>query len=472
MLTPLPLWLAALVLLLPTIVAQQPAPFAETDAAIWSAEEGSALFFMRANLRHIRENTSKPAQIGGRAVEIGGYSLGFFVQGEAGDAQMAESIASDQKAFILAWPRAVAAETRRGILVHSDGTTLFCELSGEELPELSAEIALARGGTGKFHDALRQPGAGGKGHIWLWLSQTGVQKSVQVVDSEGNPRPDVVVAVVGDGKAQRSGPLAVRLPKSLPLAEAKTNERGIAWLKGPRCVATIAFLHASTRNVVGSRVTVEDTPAGLRFVVPENALVNPAMIANESAAIATLKNISSAQAQCQACAVIDTNANGAGEYGFFGELSGALALRKDDKGGVGEKKIQPPVLSAAFQKVANGRVVRSGYVFQMFLPDSKGNATAEAATGGSASIAIDSGGAEVMWCCYAWPASPKSGLRAFFVNQAGDVIACDNDGDRYCGNDKPPAPTAAYAAGTAGTMQSDVAANMAGIDGQRWVIVF
>ena len=47
--------------------------------------------------------------------------------------------------------------------------------------------------------------------------------------------------------------------------------------------------------------------------------------ANESAAIATLKNISSGQAQCQASGAIDANGNGQGEYGFFGELSGRVA---------------------------------------------------------------------------------------------------------------------------------------------------
>jgi len=49
--------------------------------------------------------------------------------------------------------------------------------------------------------------------------------------------------------------------------------------------------------------------------------------ANETAAIATLRNIISAQAQFQATALADTNANGVGEYGFFGEMSCAGARR-------------------------------------------------------------------------------------------------------------------------------------------------
>lgn len=105
--------------------------------------------------------------------------------------------------------------------------------------------------------------------------------------------------------------------------------------------------------------------------------------ANEAAAIATLKNISSAQAQLQASGIIDANRNSEGEYGFFAELSGAAPLRKDSAGGVTDRVISPPVLSNAFAAVEASRVVRSGYAFQMFLPDVSGAGTTEAATGGS-----------------------------------------------------------------------------------------
>src|SRR5689334_25170878 len=97
-------------------------------------------------------------------------------------------------------------------------------------------------------------------------------------------------------------------------------------------------------------------------------LLSARLNANESAAIATLKNISSSQAQCQASAVIDANNNGAGEYGYFGELSGSKPVRNDAAGGVGTNLITPPVLSTAFGNVAASRVVRSGYIFQMYLP--------------------------------------------------------------------------------------------------------
>lgn len=200
-------------------------------------------------------------------------------------------------------------------------------------------------------------------------------------------------------------------------------------------------------------------------------LLSARLNANESAAIATLKNISSSQAQCQASAVIDANNNGAGEYGFFGELSGARPVRNDEVGGVGTNLITPPVLSTAFGNVALSRVVRSGYVFQMYLPDTARAGVPEAATGGGAGAAINASNAEVMWCCYAWPSAfGNSGKRTFFVNQGGDVLAQRNDTTRYSGT-AAPALNAAFALSSSGNMASAVAANTVAYDAAIWVVV-
>ena len=157
-------------------------------------------------------------------------------------------------------------------------------------------------------------------------------------------------------------------------------------------------------------------------------LLSARLNANESAAIATLKNISSSQSQCQASGVIDANSNGAGEFGYFGELSGAQFVRADNAGAVSTtERITPPVLSSAFGNVATSQVVRSGYVFQMYLPGVGTEFQAEAATGGGAGAAVNPARAEVLWACYAWPSSyGNSGKRAFFVNQSGDVLGCRN----------------------------------------------
>jgi prepilin-type N-terminal cleavage/methylation domain-containing protein len=188
--------------------------------------------------------------------------------------------------------------------------------------------------------------------------------------------------------------------------------------------------------------------------------------ANESAAIATLKNISSGQSQCQASGVIDVNANGAGEYGFFGELSGRVAVRG------GTAFITPPVLSTAFGNVAASRVTRSGYLFQMYLPDATASGIAEDATGGYTGSSIDASQAETLWCCYAWPQTRgTSGNRTFFVNQSGDVLATAGAAVGYNGTTTAPVFSAAFAATASAFMSSPVAANTAAQDTNTWVVV-
>lgn len=219
-------------------------------------------------------------------------------------------------------------------------------------------------------------------------------------------------------------------------------------------------------------------------------LLSARLNANESAAVATLKNISSAQSQCQASGVIDTNANGQGEYGYFGELSGRVGIR-DNAGTASATLISPPVLSAAFGNIANDNttttVSRSGYNFQMFLPDAVAVGIAEGTGGGVTGIvaAPDASQSEVLWCCYAWPnVRGNSGNRTFFVNQSGDVLASNANlaGFQYSGSTATglfPLWNAAYfdsdGDGTVEMSDSTAPANTTtpglGTDGNTWVVV-
>ncbi|MHC4853785.1 MAG: hypothetical protein ACYTF5_17390, partial [Planctomycetota bacterium] len=138
------------------------------------------------------------------------------------------------------------------------------------------------------------------------------------------------------------------------------------------------------------------------------------------------------------------------------------------------ERISPPVLSGAFGNVNGSRVVRSGYIFQMYLPDAVAVAVPEAATGGVGAVAPDAAQSEVLWCCYAWPSSRgNSGKRAFFVNQSGDVLATKNIAatQLYNGTANPPLPTAAFLNGTSGAMSTTVAANASGVDNGVWIVV-
>lgn len=190
--------------------------------------------------------------------------------------------------------------------------------------------------------------------------------------------------------------------------------------------------------------------------------------ANESAAIATLKNITSSQAQAQASGFIDRDGDGVGEYAYFAELAGVAEISAT---GTGPSRITPPVLSSAFGNVEGGRVMRSGYVFQVFLPGPAASFEAEAPDGGTVPGRTDADQSEVLWCCYAWPTDVgNSGDRAFFVHQSGDVLASRNAATRYSGTLRVPRPTAAFTA-AASTMADRTAADTTGSDGEVWAVV-
>jgi prepilin-type N-terminal cleavage/methylation domain-containing protein len=189
-------------------------------------------------------------------------------------------------------------------------------------------------------------------------------------------------------------------------------------------------------------------------------LLSARLSSNETAAIATLRNVISSQSQFQATARADVNNNGIGEYGTFAEMSGAVGVR-------GNAVLNPPVLSTSFRAVsANGDVTRSGYVFAVYLPDIGGGGLAEVASGG-ADASVDADLAETTWCCYAWPTnSGSTGNRTFFVNQGGDIVGTE-DLD-YSGSGLGPLPNAAFAQGGGNTITGNTATGLTGRDGNFW----
>jgi len=216
-------------------------------------------------------------------------------------------------------------------------------------------------------------------------------------------------------------------------------------------VAVIAVLASLiTPNLIGARVT-----------------------GNETAALATLKSIASAQAQFQSNARVDTDRDGTGEFGYFGEISGGTGLR-DTQGGVGGRAVTPPMLSAAFQAVENRTVTRSGYHFRMYLPDADGVGVPEALTGGADVVKLPNADhAEIAWCCYAWPTRiDVTGRRVFFVNQGGDLVQSSNAApdQGYSGFAVPPEPDAAFVNPTTNdSILGVVAVGTIAADGGRWV---
>jgi prepilin-type N-terminal cleavage/methylation domain-containing protein len=177
-------------------------------------------------------------------------------------------------------------------------------------------------------------------------------------------------------------------------------------------------------------------------------LMSARISANENAAVATLRSIAAAQQQFQASSSVDTDYDGGGEFGYFGEMAGVTSLRIGSSAGDVSATLDPPYLATPFGNITASLVERQGYNYQIFLPDSTGAGVTEAlgALGTSLSPA-DSSDCEVMWCCYAWPVDAgKTGMRAFFINQEGDIISQNNRVviGQYSGT-AGPAWSAAYA---------------------------
>lgn len=185
-------------------------------------------------------------------------------------------------------------------------------------------------------------------------------------------------------------------------------------------------------------------------------LISARISANENAAIATLRSIAAAQQQLQASGSIDTDADGGGEFGCFGELSGISPLRITDGlvpgPGAATDLLDPAYLAAAFGDIDVSTVQRQGYVYQIWLPGDDGDSSdipgiTEDAAGGFASVDAtwNSDDCEILWGCYAWPVdATKTGNRAFFINQEGDVLQFNNRTGIYSGPAAGPAFNAAY----------------------------
>ena len=203
--------------------------------------------------------------------------------------------------------------------------------------------------------------------------------------------------------------------------------------------------------------------------------------ANETAAIATLRNLASCQAQVQTSGKIDCDNDGIGEYGTFLEMTGTVAVRKGFTAGnpstsnfaVQGTPVNPPILSPALANIdANGFVTKSGYAFMIFLPDASNPAVWSNETGPAASVALtaDLGVdlTETTWCAYAQPvAVGNSGNRRFFVYQSGDVMQSANDTTKYQGVQTPIAGNSAY---RGAGITSQVAVGTKGNDGDVWKV--
>jgi prepilin-type N-terminal cleavage/methylation domain-containing protein len=201
-------------------------------------------------------------------------------------------------------------------------------------------------------------------------------------------------------------------------------------------------------------------------------LLSARLSANESAAIATLRNLVSAQSELQSQGAIDQDVDGIGEHGWFTEMSGSVNMR-DNAGANTGAVLAPPVLSGSLSVVnANGEVNKSGYFFKLFLPDNGGVGLDELPTGSPTGEDPDL--SETTWAAYAWPQGfANTGNRCFTVNQTGDVLQCNNVVNQYSATGAITAPgDQAFANAGVITGPLSIAGNPAAAqDGGTWVVV-
>ncbi len=201
-------------------------------------------------------------------------------------------------------------------------------------------------------------------------------------------------------------------------------------------------------------------------------LLSSRLAANESNAIATLRNLVSAQAQFQSTGAVDDDLDGQGEYGSFGEMSGLTALNTRANGNGLNTPIDPPILASTFATITASVVTKSGYNFVVYLPDIAAVPVLEAGAGGPGA-GVDADRCENLWCAYAYPADiGTTGNRAFFVNQRGEIFQTKMDAVQYDNDPANVAPVPGFAIYTGGAMTDPLGVSGAvASDGNTWTAV-
>lgn len=186
--------------------------------------------------------------------------------------------------------------------------------------------------------------------------------------------------------------------------------------------------------------------------------------ANEASAIASLKTIVTGQFQFQNAVGVDQNANGVGEFGFLQELAGTSPCRTD--GGLdGPTYAAAPFIPQILGLVdAEGRAMKNGYYFKLFLPgEQEAIAAGMQLPVGEAALAPLQ---ETTFVAYAWPVEwGQGGRQTFFVDATGQIYATDA---MYSG-DFAPEPSAAFSPESQNPRNLQGMAGMGeGLDGNFW----
>jgi hypothetical protein len=195
-----------------------------------------------------------------------------------------------------------------------------------------------------------------------------------------------------------------------------------------------------------------------------------AVDANEANAIAALRQIAAAQDAFLAAKACDVDQDGVAEYGLLREMSGTIRVRTAADASTAGPLVQPSLLPAAFgASNDDSDLPRSGYLFHVMLPGAAGIGVPERSQGALAQ-ALNIDLSETTWCCYAWPEKyEKTGRRAFFINQSGDILSTETIWYSGTGAFTATNTGAAFRAGGSVTnITGQVATGTRGRDGNLW----
>lgn len=199
----------------------------------------------------------------------------------------------------------------------------------------------------------------------------------------------------------------------------------------------------------------------LAIAVPN--LISSRIRANETAAIASLRSVATAQAQFLQSAKADEDFDGHGEYGTFAEMGGRIGVR-------GFSTKVPTDLTASMSLVdVAGEVQKAGYVFRIYLPKADGTGEREQPYGGMSAGVVGPDNAEQYWACYAWPMSGGiSGDRTFFLNQTAHILH-STEARRSGQNSAFVRAGDAFLTASPDDMTGETAVGATGSDGNVWL---
>ncbi len=269
-------------------------------------------------------------------------------------------------------------------------------------------------------------------------SSAAFERSLGAARNAGNRGPDGMHDAL-----EKHGPFAFSISTTAPFGE----------LPGATSIGkrTGLGLELSCREGPGTTSTfVLAAGTGVLAAVAIPSMLNSRVAANENLAVATLRNISSAEAQFQATAALDQDGDGRGEYGTLAELTGSSPLAGSNS------VLEPPVLSASLIPEASGCSTKAGYVFRIDVP--------RRGVGG-----VDL--AEKRFVAYAWPVSQgATGGKVYVIDADGKLFFSDNRGatQNYFGTEHGPAADAADLRDDADRV-TGVTAVRRGRDGGIWL---